>query len=266
MHARFELDDNALLRQKALVIALLASLLLWHLPFGGLILYPFKLLATWMHEMSHGVVMLLTGTGFDYVEIFRDTSGMAHAKSAAARPAAAVIAGAGYMGVPILGAAMLVAAQTWNRARVVLAALGVLLVGSALLFVANMFGIVAIIIGGAACLTLAALPYERAATFAVNFIACQACINAVLDIRVLFRTNLVVNGEVMSRGSDAHNMASASFGSAWMWAAVWLVWSFALFFVALRIVAKRARAQRPLPATVAVTAEGESGAGGAAVA
>ena len=27
---------------------------LWNLPYGGIALYPFKLLATWLHEMSHG--------------------------------------------------------------------------------------------------------------------------------------------------------------------------------------------------------------------
>jgi hypothetical protein len=30
------------LQNRALVVALLASLLLWNLPFGGLVLYPFK--------------------------------------------------------------------------------------------------------------------------------------------------------------------------------------------------------------------------------
>ena len=42
-------------RERALVIALLASLVLWNLPFGGLVLYPFKLFATWLHELSHGL-------------------------------------------------------------------------------------------------------------------------------------------------------------------------------------------------------------------
>ena len=42
------------LELRTLAIALLASLLLWNLPFGGVLLYPFKLLATWLHELSHG--------------------------------------------------------------------------------------------------------------------------------------------------------------------------------------------------------------------
>jgi len=232
------MDEHALLKQKALVIALLASLFLWNLPFGGLLLYPFKLLATWMHEMSHGVVMLMSGAGFDYIEIYRDTSGMAHAESAAGRSGSAAIAAAGYMGVPLLGAIMLVIAQTRQRARGVLLVLGAVMTGSAIMYIANTFGIVVTLIGGGVCLAIAAFPNERVATFAVNFIASQACINAVLDIRVLFRSNLVVNGEIMG-ASDAHNMAAHSFGTPWMWACVWLVWSFVLFYVALLLAHQR---------------------------
>jgi hypothetical protein len=40
------------LELRTLAFALLASLLLWNLPFGGVLLYPFKLLATWLHELS----------------------------------------------------------------------------------------------------------------------------------------------------------------------------------------------------------------------
>ena len=65
----------------------------------------------------------------------------------------------------------------------------------------------------------------------------------MLDIRVLFRANLVVNGEVMQR-SDAHNMAEATFGTAWLWAGVWLAWSFALFYIALRRTRLSAEAAR----------------------
>ena len=80
----------------------------------------------------------------------------------------------------------------------------------------------------------ARLAGRKAASFIVNFIAAQACVNAVLDIRVLFRPQLVINGQIVG-ASDAHNMASATFGTHWMWAGVWLAWSFACFYVALRI-------------------------------
>src|SRR6185436_20424911 len=86
-----------------LAVALLASLLLWN--FGGGLLYPFKLLATWMHELSHGLAMILTGAGFDHVVIYRDTSGLAYAYTTVGAFGTAIIAAAGYMGTPLWGAA-----------------------------------------------------------------------------------------------------------------------------------------------------------------
>lgn len=220
-------------RERALVIALLASMILWNLPFGGFLLYPFKLLATWLHEMSHGVVMFLSGAGFDYLEIYRDTSGIAHGKDAVGPAARAVIASAGYMGAASFGAMFLVLGQSKRGARSILAAIGVALALSAVIWVRNDFGITVVGIGAGVCILLATFTGERAAVYAVNFVAAQSCINAVLDVRVLFRTEMVINGEVV-RNSDAHNMAKATFGNHWLWAVAWLVFSFAAFYLALR--------------------------------
>jgi hypothetical protein len=72
----------------------------------------------------------------------------------------------------------------------------------------------------------------------VDFVSAQACINAVLDIRVLFSPRLIVNGQTVGV-SDAHTMASVSFGDHRLWATVWLVAAFASFYVAIRVVMRR---------------------------
>jgi hypothetical protein len=228
------MEDPHQLQRRALAISLLASLLLWNLPAGGFVLYPLKLLATWIHEMSHGLVMTAAGAGFSHLEIFRDTSGIAYAEGGATRMGRAAIASAGYMGTAAVGGVLLVLGQTKRGARGLLAALATTLAVSAALWIRNDFG-VWVAVAGASALAAGALFFRpAAATFTVNFIAAQACIHAVLDIRVLFRPNLIVGGEVV-RNSDAHNMAAATFGAAWMWAMLWLLWSFVVFFVALRV-------------------------------
>ncbi len=239
-------------RERALVIALLASLVLWNLPFGGLVLYPFKLLATWMHELSHGLVMLAVGAGFDHLEIYRDTSGMAFARYGVGAPGAAAIAAAGYMGTPLFGALFLLLGQTRRGARGVLAAIGGLLVLSAVFAVRGGFGVGFVVTAAAVFLVAAAFAPPGMATFLVNFVAAQACINALLDIRVLFGANLVVNGRPMG-ASDAHSMAEATFGPPWMWAVIWLVWAFGLLYVALRVV--YLQRDRPIPTPVTAAAE-----------
>ena len=251
-------DDRTEVR--TLAIALLVSLLLWNLPFGGLLLYPFKLLATWLHELSHGIAMLITGAGLDHVLIYRDTSGLAYANYSVDAIGSALIAAAGYMGTPLWGAFLLVVTPSARAARVALLMLATLLVGTAILVVAptndgDTFGVWATIgMGAAVAICAIGLP-ARWRVMVAHFIAAQACVNALLDIRVLLRPSQVVNG-VEVRFSDAQNMAMATFGThatwaVWTWAIVWLAWSLAVLFVALRLNESRAsrRAARSAAAT-----------------
>ena len=41
------------------------SIILWQTIIGGYILYPFTILATWFHEMGHGIAAMLTGSRFE---------------------------------------------------------------------------------------------------------------------------------------------------------------------------------------------------------
>lgn len=239
------------LELRTLAFALLASLLLWNLPFGGVLLYPFKLLATWLHELSHGLAMLLSGVGFDRVLIYRDTSGLAYGSSEAGGLASAVIAAAGYMGTPLWGALLLVVSPDARWARRALLVLAALLVGTALTVIdvpdGDRFGPWAIGAIGAACAAAALLMPGRLRLAMAHFIAAQSCVDALLDIRVLLRPSQVVGGKIAG-ASDAHNMAQATFGTTatwavWTWAIVWLLWSLAVLYVALRVSGSRALAQ-----------------------
>jgi hypothetical protein len=230
---------------RMLGLALLASLLLWNLPFGGLVLYPFKLLATWLHELSHGIAMICAGVGLDRLDIFRDTSGMAHAGGNSGPFGGAVIAAAGYMGTPLWGAALLVIASTAQAARRALLVLAALLLVTAIVVVANDFGQYAIAAIGIAVAGAALLLPPRGTLAFAHFLAAQACINALLDIRVLLRPTQFVDGVSLDE-SDATHMAQATFGTSadwavWTWAAIWLAWSLLVLFVAIKVNERRAR-------------------------
>jgi hypothetical protein len=227
---------------RALGLALVVSLVLWQLPFGGIVLYPFKLLATWMHETSHALVMIITGAGFDHMDVYRDGSGLAYARHGVGGAGKAVIAAAGYMGTPLFGAVLLVVGQEPRAARRSQALIGGLLLASVAV-VTGRFGQIAVASTGAVALIAAMALPDRGAVMVANFVAAQACINAVVDIRVLYRPTLVVDGQTMG-GSDAHTMAGATFGTTepwaiWVWASVWLLWSLALFFAALALARRR---------------------------
>jgi hypothetical protein len=236
---------------RTLAIALLASLLLWNLPFGGLLLYPFKLLATWVHELSHALAMLVTGTGVERVVIYRDTSGLAFSSAPHGPIAKPIIAAAGYMGTALWGAALLVVTPDGRTARIALLALAALLCATAVLVVdapgGDTFGPLATAgIGVASAAVAVALP-SRWRVAVAHFVAAQLCVNALLDIRVLLRPAQVVNGLYVG-ASDAHSMAASTFGTrdtwaVWFWAIAWLAWSLVVLFVALRVSGRRALAE-----------------------
>jgi hypothetical protein len=253
---------------RTLAIALLASLLLWNLPFGGVLLYPFKLFATWLHEMTHGLAMILTGAGFDHIVIYRDTSGLAYAYTSVGAFGTAVIAAAGYMGTPLWGAVLLVVTPDARASRRALLVLSGLLVGTTILVIApspngDTFGQWAAPAMGAGIALCGLIVPDRWRVLVAHFIAVQACVNALLDIRVLLRPSQVVDGK--SAGlSDAHNMAANTFGTTetwavWTWAIVWLVWSLLVLFLALRISGSRASRRAGSFARATVSPRGESG-------
>lgn len=242
-----------------LAIALIASLILWNLPFGGVVLYPFKLLATWLHEVSHGIAMILTGAGFDRIVIYRDTSGLAYAYTSVGSFGTAIIAAAGYMGTALWGALLLVVTPNARSARTALIVLGSLLVVTTLFVIApapdgDRFGQYATPAIGAAFALVGIMLPARSRVFVAHFIAAQSCVNALLDIRVLLRPLQVVGGKNAGM-SDAHNMALSTFGTTdtwavWTWAIIWLAWSLAVLFFALRLSGSRAskRAATSAPA------------------
>ncbi|MEZ4358794.1 MAG: M50 family metallopeptidase [Kofleriaceae bacterium] len=232
---------------RAWALALLVSLVLWNLPFGGLLLYPFKLLATWLHELSHAAVMELTGVGFRRMVVHPDSSGLAYAASVAGPVARPLIAAAGYMGTPLVGGLLLVLTTSPTRARALLLAMGAALAFTAVWILDNAFGRQAIGAIAAGFLLLGALAPASLRVGVMQFVAAQACVHALLDIRVLFRAKQVVGGkEAMS---DAHTMAASTLGSTepwavWLWAGLWLAWSLAVCFFAVQ-VASRTHGARP---------------------
>jgi hypothetical protein len=233
--------------------ALLLTFVLSNIPYGYLALYPFKIFATWVHESCHALVMLMTGAGVDRLHIFPDTSGLAVPARGVTAGAQVAISCAGYMGTAAFGALFLILGRTAQGARWVLALLGALMAVSAALMVRNAFGLTVILGGAALLLATARLASETVTTFLLNFLAAQSCINAVLDIRILYSSEMVVDGQPRAQ-SDADAVAAIAGGPAWLWATLWLAWSFGLFFLALRFLrvsarvpAWTARSSRPPP-------------------
>jgi hypothetical protein len=144
---------------------------------------------------------------------------------------------------------LLVATPTARTARWALIAIAVLMLATVVFALVptpeeGNFGLLAIADIAVGLVALAIVLPPRWRVFVAHFIAAQSCVNALLDIRVLLRPMQAVNG-LLTGTSDATAMADNTFGTrepwaVWFWAIVWLAWSLAVLFAALRLSVWRA--------------------------
>jgi hypothetical protein len=169
-------------RRRALLLAgiALGSILLWQTALGSLLLYPFTILATWFHEMGHGLAAMLAGRGFERLLIFADGSGVAESLGPADgyRLTDALIAASGPLGPAIAGAMLVVASRSPAATRNALAVLGAALVLSTLIWVRSPTGWLVLPALGLAVALLALRGSEAWRRFAIQLLGVQAAISA----------------------------------------------------------------------------------------
>lgn len=131
-----DLDDLPPRRRRVpwLAVAALITVILWQMPFGGLLLYPFTILATWFHEMGHGLTAMLLGGSFKQLLIYPNGSGIAVHTSSGGLGEALVAAG-GLLGPPIAGALFILTGRSPHHSRLVIGLLGMALLVSTLIWV-----------------------------------------------------------------------------------------------------------------------------------
>jgi hypothetical protein len=211
---------------RAFWLAVAASLVISVTPWATIILYPFKLLTTWIHECSHALMTVLVGGRVASIVLEADTSGLTRSLVPTGRVARGLVASAGYLGAACAGCLMLTATRVDRWSKAILWTIIALLAVTLVLWMRNLFGIVVV-----AAWTIALVVFVRGAgrsaiRFVLSFLAIQIALNAVFDIRVLF---LIEGGP-----SDAATMARLFALPSWVWAASWMAASIAMLFATLR--------------------------------
>jgi Peptidase M50B-like len=135
--------------RRTLLAAVAVVWLLEHvIPFGSLILYPFTLWTTWVHEMGHGVAGLLLGGRFEHLVIYWDGSGYAQTSAPGWRDA--LVCAAGMLAPPFVGAVLLILSRGARRSFLALLALSFAMILSVLVWVRSPAGLVAVPLTAAA--------------------------------------------------------------------------------------------------------------------
>lgn len=220
-----------------LLVIGLVTVIAWQFPLGAQILFPFTLLATYAHEMGHGLTALLLGARFDALEMYANGSGLARWHGDVGRLGRALIAAGGLVGPSIAGAILLVLSRRTQRARAILFGLSALMLVSMLVFARSAFGFFFI---GAAALVLGGGAYLRGgalAPFAVQLIGVELCLSVFSDVSYMFSPGGLVDGQV--RPSDSAQIADALLLPYWFWGALTAAFSFLVLGLGLYIALRK---------------------------
>lgn len=215
-----------------LIAAAIATALLWQIPGGDYILYPFTILATWFHEMGHGLMALLLGGQFQKLQIFSNGSGVA---TYGIRPllgpiGPAMVAAAGPMGPPLAGAALILASRSFRAATLSLKILGSFLLFSTLIWVRSWFGLVAIPLLGLIILGIALRAPRWAQGFAIQLLGVQACVSTYHQLDYLFSRSAGPLGL-----SDTAQMQRYLLLPYWFWGGLMAIASLVILVQSLRV-------------------------------
>jgi len=212
------LDDEERRRRTAtLGVLALLCILLWQTSWGSLLLYPFTILATWFHEMGHGLAAILTGGSFEQLMIYPDGSGVA----LSLRPADssvfsdALVSAAGPLGPPVAGALLLLASRGRRTGRAALAVLAAVLVLSTVIWVRSLVGWVVLPLIALALLAILLRGSSKAQDFTIQLLGVQACISTYQDVGYLFSAGGSVGGRLQR--SDTAAIADSLWLPYWFW-------------------------------------------------
>lgn len=250
---KYKIATDARPQANALLLAGGLSVALWYIPYAEMLLYPFRIFVTFVHEGGHALAALVTGNSVHSLSVMPNGSGEVYSANGGLI-SSMLVSSAGYLGSMIFGALLLLLIRRRVAPRFVLVGSGVLVLTLSVFFglLAPLWnlslpGLFTLVAGAVLPVGLwAAAKYlsTRAAGFLVSFLAVQCVLNAVFDLRnVLF----------MSAFSDAHtdaaNMQAATGVHAVVWALMWAAVAFVILTLALRAyaVAREKPSQPDLP-------------------
>ncbi|MDD5627741.1 MAG: M50 family metallopeptidase [Elusimicrobia bacterium] len=219
-------------RLLGLAAALAALWLLW----DTRVVYPVRILVTFLHEGSHGLAAVLTGGQIEKITVAADGSGLCLTRGGWRW----AILSAGYLGSMFWGSLILILAcrTRWDRAVSLVLGLGLMAV--TLIYVRSWFGLGSGLLLGALLASAGRWLPEEVNDALLTGIGSASCLCALFDIRGLMKTSCPTDATMFSR--EILPLPAA------VWAALWGVLALACLAAALRI----SLAPGPKPASRAI--------------
>lgn len=217
---------NSFQRDGRTILITLLVIIGMNIPFVKWAFYPFSVFSTWIHELCHAFAALMVGGTVSKIELFPDTSGLAH-YSLPNTDNLKFTTSAGYQGTAVVGMLLLMIRRTKRGPRAGTAALALMMFVSVAIWIRNWFGIIFMLVLG---VILSSSAWFLSSFWIRNLYVTMAVtcgFNALTSVVALFGSTGSVNGKDVP--SDAAAMADLMNGmSRQMWAIVWLLMALGL--------------------------------------
>lgn len=249
---RYTLAEDARPQVKLLLVATVATILLWFIPYAEYIVYPIRLFVTFVHESGHAIIAFVTGGSVQSLTISADGSGVVYSAPSGLL-GALLTSSAGYLSTMLFGIMMLYLMRRNFSPHKIL-----LISGLFVAVVTIVFGIVSplfnflslnvpfssvaftVVVGfllSAVMIAMALYSNLKIANFAVAFLAVQCLLNALSDLKTVLFINAPLVGDNIS--NDAANMAAATGIPGFVWVIGWIVIALLMIVVGVRFYAIR---------------------------
>ncbi|MCX5795489.1 MAG: M50 family metallopeptidase [Elusimicrobia bacterium] len=212
-------SPSPLRRLLGLAAVLVALWFLWNTR----VVYPIRILVTFLHESSHGLAAVLTGGHIDRITVESNGSGLCWTRGGWRW----VILPAGYLGSMFWGGVILILAcrTRWDKYISLVLGLGLMVVTC--LYVRSWFGFAAGLLLGAALASAGRWLPEGANDALLTCIGSASCLYALFDIRDLTKVSGPTDATMFSR--EILPLPAA------VWAALWGILALFCLAAALKV-------------------------------
>jgi len=249
---RYKLAEDAKPQIGLLLAATVISIALWVIAEwfftpARYLFYPLQLFATFVHEGSHVLASLITGSSVQSLTVSPDTSGVVWSVPSGWL-SQLFISSAGYLGATAFGVLLLVWMRFGFSSKKALyfsagfvgfmtLVFGLLMpiwnvFSSRVSFTSVGFTVFSGVVLAAGLYAIARYASLKWANFALSFLAVQCLLNAFFSLKDLFVISATTDIE-----NDAGNMANATGLPSLVWVLVWIGISVLMISVGLRVYA-----------------------------
>lgn len=206
--------ENSPLRQFVVLIALVGvAYFLWKTP----VMYPFEIITTFLHEISHAFGFLLTGGSVIEMNVHPDSSGSLPGYGGSKF----FIFSSGYVGSCVFGSLLYLSAAKTDLDRWILAFFGVAILGLTIIFKGNEFALMTGVLTAIVSLALAKFAPKVFCDFLIRFIGLTSMLFPVYDVY----QGVIKNPHLRT---DAAMLAESFGGTTLLWGWLWMIVSVAV--------------------------------------